>query len=90
MQQGIQPHLASMTSITVLEKLGAPVIVAGNKGGFVTLVQQQPSGVKCASFGAYADKKTSDPRVDRVFLLPGSQNVASLGEAGQVRIWTTL
>jgi hypothetical protein len=37
-QQGIQAHLASITSITVLEKLGAPVIVAGNKGGFVTLV----------------------------------------------------
>ena len=66
-RQGIQPHQASITTITVLEKLGAPVIVAGDKSGFISLIQQQQNGVGCFTFGAYADKKQSDPRVERVF-----------------------
>jgi len=40
-QQGIKQHDATITSLAVLEHqtMGAPVVVAGNRGGYITLVQ---------------------------------------------------
>jgi hypothetical protein len=59
-QQSMKPHNRSINSLTVLECPNQqPIVVAGDEGGFVTLVQQQQQ-VKSNTFGAYADSKNAD------------------------------
>ena len=74
-----------INSLTVVEKNGVVMVVASDASAQMTLVMNTNQGVKCGTFGAHKDSKST---IVKIFYLPENGWLVSLDNAGRFRLWS--